>query len=160
MARFKIKRAKFDGAFCTVDTFRHLLTEEEAISHLQNIARHLKKNSIYVLGLHLLPRQGIKNKVHRWQGSRGKLTVSSYITVLDVNRKQREETLNYTLQVGKQKYQSVYKLRTYTPGQFRKLLDQAGCFEIVNIYDLDYKLNKPVKLNADTEEAVFLLRNI
>ena len=158
MAQFNIKGPKFDGAFCTVDTFRHLLADDAAISHLRNIASHLKKNRIYVLGLHLLSRQGIKNKVHRWQGSRGKLIVSSYITVLDVNRKQREETLNYTLQVGKQKYQSVYKLRTYTPGQFRKLLNMAGCFEIENVYDLDYELNKPVKFNADTEEAVFILR--
>ena len=159
MTRFNISGPKFDGAFCTVDTFRHLLTDEEAVSHLQNVARHLRKNSIYVLGLHLLPRNGIKQKFHNWQGTRGKLTVYSNITVFDINRKRREETLGYTLLVNRQKYQSVYKLRTYTFRQFRKLLIEADCFEIVNIYDLDYELNKPVKFNADTEEAVFLLRN-
>jgi len=159
MTRFNISGPKFDGAFCTVDTFRHLLTDEEAISHLRNISCHLKKNSIYVLGLHLLPWQGIKQKVHRWQGSRGKLTVLSSIIVLDVNRRRREETLNYTLRAGKQKYQSVYKLRTYTLSQFQALLDKAGCFGIRSVYNLDYDQNQPVQLNEDSEEAVFLLGN-
>jgi hypothetical protein len=71
MSKFRINSKKFDGAFCTVDTFRHLLMDDDAISHLQNVARHLRKNSVYVLGLHLLPRQGIRQKFHNWQGTRG-----------------------------------------------------------------------------------------
>lgn len=160
MADFKIKGPKFDGAYCTVDTFRHLFTDNDALSHLHNVARYLGKNGIYVLGLHLLPRQGIKKKIHRWQGSRGRLTVRSDITVLDVNRKKREETLRYTLRTSKQKYQSDYKLRTYTLQQFKNLLARANCFEIVNVYDLDYDFNQPLKLNHDSEETVFILRKV
>ncbi len=160
MASFSINGSKFDGAYCTVDTFRHLLTDTEAISHFQNVARHLIKNGIYALGLHLLPRQGIKEKVHRWQGRKGRLTVHSNITVLDVNRRQRNETLSYTLRTGKQKYQSIYKLSTYTLRQFKSLLNKAGCFEIVNVYDLDYDLDHPLKLNPESEETVFILRKM
>ena len=158
MARFSIKGPKFDGAFCTVDTFRHLLTDIEAISHLENVARHLVKNGIYVLGLHLLPRQDIKNKIHRWKGRRGNLTVYSKINVLEVNRKRRKETLGYTLRVDEKIYRSIYKLHTYTLSQFKKLLDEAGCFEIINVYDLDYDLKHPLKLDQESEEAVFILR--
>ena len=160
MADFRIKGPGFNGAYCTVDSFRHLLNDQDAVNHLKNVASHLKADGIYVLGLHLLPRQGIQAKLHRWKGSRGRLTVHTSIAVLDVNRKRREETLRYTLRTEKQKYQSVYKLRTYTLKQIRNLLDKAGCFELVNVYNLDYDLDHPLRLNAQSEEAVFILRKL
>ncbi len=48
---------KYDGIYCTVDTFRHLLTEKEARQHLLGVSKALKKNGIYVLGLHLLSKE-------------------------------------------------------------------------------------------------------
>lgn len=158
MSSFSLKGPNFNGAYCTVDTFRHLLSNKQAVNHLRNVARYLKSGGIYILGIHLLPRTGIKDKIHRWKGSRGKLTVHSSITVLNVDPGKREETLGYSLRIDKQKYRSVYILRTYTIGQFRKLLSYADCFEIINVFDLDYNLSNTVRLDADTEEAVFLLR--
>src|SRR5262245_31696155 len=38
---------KVDAAFCTFNTFRHLLTEEAARSHLQCVADHLREGGIY-----------------------------------------------------------------------------------------------------------------
>jgi hypothetical protein len=160
MADFAIRGPKFDGAYCTVDTFRHLLTEEQAVSHLQHIARHLKENAIYVLGLHLLPSSGFTKKVHRWQGNRGKLTVHSCITVLDVDRRKREEILHYTLRVRNKKYRSIYRLRTYTFTQFQNLLRKAGCFKIMSVHDLDYDLNKLKQINNDSEDIVCILKKI
>lgn len=84
----------------------------------------------------------------------------SRIKVMDINRRSRRETLEYSLRVGKQKYRSVYNLRTYSFQQFKSLLKSTGCFRIMKVYDLDYDLKKPVALNKDTEEAVFLLRKI
>ena len=141
-----------------VDTFRHLLTEDEAVSHLQSTARHLKNNGIYILGLHLLPEKGISGKIHRWQGNRGRLTVQSSITVLDLNRYKREEVLSYQLRVDDRKYNSVYKLRTYTSRQFMELLKKAGCFMIMGIHDLDYDMNKTILINRKSEDIVCILR--
>ena len=149
---------KFDGAFCMVDTFRHLLAEEEAISHLQNVARHLKYNGIYILGLHLLPEGGVSKKVHRWRGNRGRLTVHSSISVLNTDRRKREETLRYILRVNNKKFQSVYKLRTYTSGQFLQLLKKAGCFAIMSVHDLEYDLNKTIQINQKSEDVVCILK--
>jgi hypothetical protein len=84
--------------------------------------------------------------------------VHSNINVIDVNRRQRSETLSYTLRVDRKKYQSIYKLHTYTSNQFKKLLSMAGCFEIINVYDLDYDLNYPLKLNPESEAVVFILK--
>lgn len=151
---------KFDGAFCMVDTFRHLRTEAEAISHLQNVAKNLKHNGIYILGLHLLPAGGVSKKVHRWQGNRGKLTVHSNISVLNTDRRKREETLRYVLRIDSNKYQSVYKLRTYTSGQFLDLLKKAGCFAIMSVHDLEYDLNKTIQINQKSEDIVCILKKV
>jgi hypothetical protein len=158
MADFPLSGKKYDGAFCTVDTFRHLLEKREAIHHLQCVAGNLKKNGVYVLGLHLLPKHGVKEKNHSWQGNRGRLTVLSNIIVVNVNRKKREEILLYSLQVKNKKYQSIYKLCTYTLNQFQNLLREADCFECMDVHDLDYDLDKPIQLNPETDEAVFVLR--
>ena len=160
MADFVITGPKFDGAFCMVDTFRHLLTETEAISHLQNVARHLKNNGIYILGLHLLPKKGVTKKVHRWKGTRGRLTVHSNINVLSINPRRREETLSYIFRIENNKYQSVYKLRTYTSGQFLNLLKKAGCFIIMSIHNLEYDLNKSIQINQKSEDIVCILKKI
>ena len=158
----QIKSKKFDGAYCTVDTFRHLLSEREAEQHLIKVSAALKKNGIYILGLHLLSDKKITNKVTRWTAKRGRLTVKSSMTMLKLDTRKRTETLKVILKVGtqKQSWTSVYQLRSYTLKQFNKLLSNTKVFEIVNAYDHYYDLSKPIRLNAVTDYAVFVLRKI
>src|SRR5216684_2286550 len=59
MSDFRLGRP-VDAAYCTVNTFRHLLTEQAARSHLQCITRSLRQGGIYVLGLRVLPLGGDK----------------------------------------------------------------------------------------------------
>ncbi|MCG8379024.1 MAG: methyltransferase domain-containing protein, partial [Proteobacteria bacterium] len=118
MVDFNIKSPGYDGAYCTVDTFRHLLTENEAVQHLRNVAKSLNKNGVYIVGLHLLPKQGITSKVSRWTARRGRLTVNTSMALIDQSNKRRTETLKVILKT-RSKYQdkqfeSIYKLRTYT----------------------------------------------
>lgn len=163
MADFTIwPQEKFDGAFCTVDTFRHLLSEEAAISHLVRVAAHLRNNATYVLAMHLLPEQGVTTREVRWQHARGRLRVKTTMTVLGVDETRREENIRITLQASTpktvKKYRSEYSLRTYTLRQFRDLLDRAGVFEIGACYDHDYDLAKPQSPDPGSEDIVFLLR--
>src|SRR6266705_5231598 len=53
MSDFRLGRP-VDAAYCTISTFRHLLTEQAARSHLECIAGSLRPCGIYVLGLRLL----------------------------------------------------------------------------------------------------------
>src|SRR5207247_3311365 len=53
MSAFRLSR-RVDAAYCTVNTFRHLLTEQAARDHLERIAISLRPGGIYVLGMHLL----------------------------------------------------------------------------------------------------------
>src|SRR6267378_3031465 len=54
MSDFRLGRP-VDAAYCTVNTFCHLLTEEAARDHLECIAESLRPGGIYILGLHLRP---------------------------------------------------------------------------------------------------------
>jgi len=160
----QIKGNKYDGAYCTVDTFRHLLTEKKAEQHLINVAKVLKKNGIYILGLHLLSKQEVTNKVIRWTTKRGRLTVKTSMTMLELDKKKRRETLKVILRPEtsnhKKCYTALYQLRTYTLKQLIKLLDKTSVFEIVNAYDESYDISSPTTLNSRSEYAVLLLRRI
>jgi 2-polyprenyl-3-methyl-5-hydroxy-6-metoxy-1,4-benzoquinol methylase len=162
MADFEINANKFDAAFCTVDTFRHLLTEKQAHQHLKNVAKALKKGGLYILGLHLITDKSPSNKVIRWTNKRGRLTVHTSMSLLEMDRTKRTETLKVILtaetETKKEKFTSIYKLRTYTLKQLNKLLDKVSVFELVNVYDEYYDLNHPVELNSKSEYAVLVLR--
>ena len=163
MADFSITGGPFDGAVCTVDTFRHLLSESEATSHLQCLARHLRKNGVYLLALHLLPRNGYTQQVSRWRDRKGSLSLHTTITVLAVNRRRREETLSivYNVQTPRtrKKYRYVYTLRTYTLQQMTSLLDKVASFEIAGAYDYySFDAAAPVRLDAHSEDVLFVLR--
>ena len=162
MANFTIQRKKYDAAYCTVDTFRHLLTEKQAAQHLLNVARSLNKNGIYILGLHLIPKQGITDKVTRWTAKRGRLTVKTTMKMLALDKKNRTETLRVILnsktEIKNEKYESIYKLRTYTLKQFHKLLLKTNVFDVVSSYDHSYDLSSPISLTERSDYGVFVLQ--
>ena len=81
----------------------------------------------------------------------------SNISVLNTDRRKREETLRYILRIDNKKFQSVYKLRTYTSGQFLDLLKKARCFAIMSVHDLEYDLNKTIQINQKSEDIVCIL---
>src|SRR2546430_14996721 len=65
MSNFRLRR-RVDAAYCTISTFRYLLTEQAARYHLRCIAGSLRQGGIYVLGLHLLPLSVDKEDVVCW----------------------------------------------------------------------------------------------
>jgi SAM-dependent methyltransferase len=65
MSNFRLGRP-VDAAYCTVNTFRHLLTEQSACGHLKCVAGSLRRGGIYLLGLHLLPLGADPEDNARW----------------------------------------------------------------------------------------------
>ena len=72
LSKFK---KKFDLAYCVVSTFKYLLTEDDARSHLRCVAKALKPGGIYVLGFHITDDDQISRMRERWVGQRGKTKV-------------------------------------------------------------------------------------
>ena len=54
MADFKAKR-KYELAFNTVNSFRHLTNSDAVAAHLNCMAVSAKKGAIYLIGLNLTP---------------------------------------------------------------------------------------------------------
>ncbi len=162
MANFHVKTNEYDAAYCTVDTFRHLLSEKQAEQHLTKVSKALKKGGLYILGLHLIPEKGLSNKVTRWTAKKGSLTVNTTMTMVEMNKKKRTETLKVVLKSEtinkKESHTSIYQLRTYTLKQLMTLLKKVSVFNIAGVYDEYYDLSLPVTLNTKSEYAVLLLQ--
>jgi SAM-dependent methyltransferase len=161
MSAFRLSRP-IDAAYCTVNTFRHLLTEQAARDHLERIASSLRRGGIYVLGMHLLALDVNEEDVGRWTARRGDTKVTVTLRILRTDVRRRIEDLRVWLLVlhGSKEFQLTYdfQFRTYLPRQFRQLLDSVPSLELCDVYDFRYDIKQPFAVNDEMAYSVFVLR--
>lgn len=161
LAQFKLSK-KADGAFCTFNTFRHLLSEEAALAHLQSVARAVKPGGIYILGFHLLPLDASEECLERWQAQRGATKVSFTLRVTATDRRRRQERLKVNMLVRSPRRElrlaTEFPLRMYTAAQFQQLLAQASEWELRDVFDFWYEIDQPLRLDNELSDTVFVLR--
>jgi SAM-dependent methyltransferase len=161
LAHFRVPK-RVDGAFCTFNTFRHLLSDEAAESHLKSVARAVAPGGLYILGFHLLPPDASEECIERWSATRGKTKVTFTLRVVDTNRRRREERLRVSMLVRSPhrelRLRNEFPLRMYTAAQFRRLL--AGCpeWELCDVFDFWYEIDEPLVLDNELSDSVFVLR--
>ena len=155
MSYFRVDRS-VDAAYCMVNTFRHLLSEQAARGHLKCIASSLRPGGIYVLGMNLLPSEGA-----RWTERRGKTKVVVTERVLRADHRRRIEHVQacLTARRGSKEFRlrHEYQLRTYTRRQFRRLLASVRSLELCDTYDFPYDIDRPVALKNEIAYGVFVL---
>ena len=151
-----------DAALCTMNTFRHLLTEADARCHLERVAHYVRAGGIYVLGFHLLPPDADEHCVERWSARRGRLRVTYTLRVLHCDRRKRIERMRITLRVQTPRriwrLQDEFPLRIYTADQFRRLLDRVPQWQLADVFDFWYQIDDPLTLDDRLADAVFVLR--
>jgi SAM-dependent methyltransferase len=161
MACFRI-RHQIDAAFCTFNTFRHLLTEEAARSHLECVAQCLKPGGIYILGFHLLPLDVDPYSCERWTAKERGTEVTATLRVLSSNRRSRHEQIRLSLFIRTVKrvlrIRSEFPLRMYTAKQFRCLLASVPELELCDVFDFWYQIDRPLSLDDWITDTVFVLR--
>jgi SAM-dependent methyltransferase len=161
MADFRLAKP-VDAAYCTFDGFRHLLSEAAARRHLECVAANLRRGGIYILGFHLLPPDASEECIERWSERRGGTRVGVTLRVLSCDRRRRIETLRVSLLVregGREKrLRHDFPFRLYTAAQFRRLLASVPEFELCDVYDFWYEIDRPLKLSNELGDAVFVLR--
>jgi SAM-dependent methyltransferase len=161
MADFRL-RGRADAAFCTFDSFRHLLDAEAARRHLQCVAQSLRPGGIYILGFHLLPPDAAEECIERWSQQQGRTKVSVTLRVLDTDRRRRVERLRVSLLVrdGKKivRLRHDFPLRMYTAAQFRRLLAAVPSFQLCDVYDFWYEIDHPLALNNEMSDTVFIVK--
>jgi SAM-dependent methyltransferase len=161
MADFRLPRL-VDAVYCTFDGFRHLLTEQAARRHLECVSNSLRPGGIYILGFHLLPLDASEECIERWTERAGRTQVTVTLRVLATDRRRRIERLRISLLVRKgqkeHRLRDEFPLRMYTAGQFRRLLKSVPAFELCDVYDFWYEIDRPFKLSDELSDSVFILR--
>ena len=154
----------FDTVFCTFNTFRHLMSEQDALSHLRSVADNLRSGGLYILGFHLIPMDADEECTERWKASHGGTTVNVTLKVIDFDRKGRRETLRVSVKAKKrsgkvERIRSEFPLRIYTPAQAKRTLKKVDdLFDLVGIYDFDYDIDEPREFDDDLTDALFVLK--
>jgi SAM-dependent methyltransferase len=161
MARFRLSR-QVDAAFNTWNSFRHLTTEEEALSHLQSVSRCLRPGGLYVLGLHLLPLDVSEECTERWIVRHGRVRLSVMLRVVWTDRQRRLERIRIRMRARTPrrdvKLESEFSFRMYTAAQFLRLLRRVPELELCDVYDFWYEIDRPLPLDDDRIDTVFVLR--
>ena len=161
MTNFTVSKP-IDCAFNTFSTFRHLLTEEQAEGHFRSILAALRPGGIYLLGLHLIPPGTDDTCVERWRARKGKTEVVYTFRVTGNDRKKRREHIRVNLLVKKPKSKfrllTEFDLRLYSSKQFKSLLDKFPEFELCDVFDYNFDMEHPFKLDSTMSDTMLVLR--
>lgn len=153
-----------DLAYCFVNTFRHLLTEEDAVTHLQSVAASVRSGGLYLIGMHLLPPDADEEDEEDWSVTQDDITVNMRLDVAACDRETREETLRFQMQVmGKDfseplEFESDYRMRIYEARHMLSLLAKVPELELVDVYDFWYDIEEPLTLSDEMGDTIFVLR--
>ncbi len=164
MASFRVSR-KFDMVINPLNTFRHLLTEQEALGHLQSAVAALKEGGLFVLGMHIMPHDADMECIERWRASEGSTKVSYTLRVLSWDRKRRIERLRISMLIRRaaereQRVRAEMDLRTYNLSQLRSLLAKVPELQLVDSFDFWYEINEPIPLSRTVADIVLVMRKV
>ena len=161
MTRFELKRP-VDAAFNTINSFRHLQSEQQADDHLRCMAAALRPGGIYVLGLHLTPTSVEPIEEESWPARRGNLSVLSRMWTKQRDLKQRRERVGMSFDVytPSRQFRIVDQIdfRTYTARQLAGLLKKHPQFALTSVYDFGYDISDPLEIGPSTEDVVLILQ--
>ena len=163
MADYRLPRP-VDAAFNTFNSFRHLLTEETARRFLERTAQSVQHGGIFVLGLHLVPMDAEEGSSERWTAWHGRTRLTVTLRVTDFNRRKRIEHLRVSSLVrspGKTvRLRSEFPYRLYTAAQLKKLLASVPQWELCDVFDFWYEIDKPRQLDDEMSDTLLVLRRI
>jgi hypothetical protein len=149
-------------AHCLVSTFKYLLTEADAMAHLQRVAAALLPGGIYALGIHLTDYLLQRPQHERWACERGLTQVVCNTRTWPADRSKRLEQVRNRLCVtehGKQRRQeTLWQFRTYDARQVRALLRRVPELELVACYDFRHDIHCPRELDDSYSDVVLVLR--
>lgn len=160
---FAVREGSFDLAFCLIDSFRYLLTEEAAIAHLRGVARALRPGGVYVLGFEVTGDLDRDASIDVWGFERDGTRVDGDVRCLD-DRAQRVETLRVRLHIRKgrrrERVETFRPMRVYARADVLALLAAEGSFELAAVSARGYDLDRPVPLASVAGSAALVLRAV
>ncbi len=155
MISFRPKRT-YDLAFNLLSTFRHLMTEREALAHLRVTYDALNPGGLFVLGLDLAAYGRDEPDEETWTARRGGRSITHVMMTLPPDaRKRRERVINFVAVPsarGEKVLESAYDLRSYDSGELADLVLKTK-FSLPVCYAYD---GRPASLCGE-ERALWLV---
>ncbi len=155
----------YEAAWCLMDTFRFLLTNEEIVSHLRAVAEVLVPGGLYLTDF-WVPRQldQIGNEIHQWEQTEGDRTVRVFYLqhpeTIDPVTQTFEDELVFQVLDGEQTQEirgGSTRTRLILPQEFRALVELSGAFELVGTYG-EFDLSKPLEPSSMDWRMVSVMR--
>jgi SAM-dependent methyltransferase len=118
-----------DFAFCTINTIRHLESDEEVLEHLRQVARVLRPGGVYAVGLSATMYGMESPSEDVWEGRRGRVRVKQVIGFLPPASGRYERAISHlVISRGRRREHrdSAYRLRCYSLRQWRSLLGRSA----------------------------------
>ena len=161
MANFQV-RGTFDLAHCFVSTFKYLLDEESARSHLASVARALAPGGVYALGFHLTDYTKATKTRERWHVVRDGADVRCTIEGWPAERRARREYVRSRLVVREnneeRRSETTWWFRTYNASEVRRLVRSVPELEHVATYDFLYDISEELKLSDAQYDTLLILK--
>lgn len=161
MGAFEV-RGTFDLAHCLVSTFKYLLDEDSARSHLECVATALAPGGIYALGFHLTDYAETRATRERWHVERDGADVRCTIQGWPAERRARRERVRSRLVVREggveKRSETNWWFRTYDAREVRRLLRSVPALEHVATYDFVYDADEELALSDAQYDTLLVLK--
>ena len=155
----------YDAAYCVMDTFRFLLTNEEIAAHLRTVAGLLAPGGLYLTDF-WVPRQWdlIGNEVHQWEQTEGDTTVRVFYLQhpdsIDPIRQTFEDELVFEVHEGDRTTEirgGPTRTRLLLPQEFQALVDGSGVFTTLATHG-EFDLAKPFDRDSLSWRMISVLK--
>ena len=143
-------KGTYDMAFCLMDTFRFLLTNEAIVAHLRAVAKRLAPGGLYVTDF-WVPSQWdlIGNEIHQWEQTEGDTTVRVFYLQhpesIDPIAQTFDDELVLEVHEGATTREirgGPTRTRLILPQEFCALVESAGVFKLLTTHG-EFDLTKP-----------------
>ncbi|MDB4679007.1 class I SAM-dependent methyltransferase [Rhodopirellula sp.] len=162
MSKFEVKKS-FDIGFNTINSFRHLGTEQAAREHLKCMGQAIIPGGLYLLGVHLTPSEVPPSETESWSARRGHLAINTHMWTKERDPKNRVERFGIQFDVHQPtrsfRILDELVLRSYTSAQMNRLIRSSGCWDTIETYSFAYDLDDPIEVDGSCEDVVYVLRN-
>ena len=155
----------YDAAYCFMDTFRFLLTNEEIVAHLRAVAGRLAPGGLYLTDF-WVPRQWDQagNEIHQWEQTEGDTTVRVFYLQhpesMDPVAQTFEDELVFEAHEGERTTEirgGPTRTRLILPQEFRALVEASGAFDLLATLGT-FDLKAPLDRDSMSWRMVSVLR--
>jgi cyclopropane fatty-acyl-phospholipid synthase-like methyltransferase len=155
----------YDAAYCFMDTFRFLLTNEDIMSHLRAVADRLALGGLYLTDFWIASKwDQIGNEIHQWEQTQDDTTVRVFYvqhpeTIDPIAQTFDDELVFEVHEAGGTKEIRGGRTRTrlIMPQEFKALVEGSGAFDVLGTYG-EFDPDKPLDATSLSWRMISVLQ--